>query len=155
MSDEGGLDGMEFVPASDTLDREDFSAVIAERQSQARIDPTSVDQDRARAALAAVASLLGPRQVKTLTQKIEERDAWVSQRDVPPYAVHGEADGEIHGVLRTVLFSIGSRPSHAQRGEVWLAAPRDRAFGDAVFVGSPSSATSRVAAYALDVLVGS
>ena len=46
MSDEGDLDGMEFVAASDALDRQDFGAVVADRQCQARVDPSSVDQDR-------------------------------------------------------------------------------------------------------------
>jgi hypothetical protein len=102
-SDESGLDRMKFVPASDALDREDVGTVTAERQCQARIDPSSVDQDRTRAALATVASLLGSRQVEALTQEIEEGDARVSQRDIPRYAVHSEADGEIHAELRSVL----------------------------------------------------
>jgi hypothetical protein len=105
MGDESGLDGMELVAASDALDREDVGAVVADRQSQARIDPSSVDQDRARTALAAVASLLSSRQIETFTQEIEEGDPWVSQLDVSPYTVHGEADGEIHAVLRSVLLS--------------------------------------------------
>jgi hypothetical protein len=78
VSDESGLDGMEFVAASDAFDREDFGAVTAERQSQTRIDPSSVDQDRTCAALAAVASLLGSRQVEMLTEQIEEGYARVS-----------------------------------------------------------------------------
>src|SRR5258708_3663435 len=118
MGDESGLDGMEFAAARDTLDRENVGAVVADRQCQARIDPSSVDQDRARAALAAVASLLGSRQIETLTQEIEESDPWVSQLDVPPYTVHGEADGEIHAVLRSVLSSnwIAAVARAAQRG---------------------------------------
>src|SRR5260221_3077706 len=119
MGDEGGLDGMKLVAASDAFDREDSGAVVADRQGQARIDPPSVDQDRTRAALAAVASLLRARQVETLTQQIEKRDAWVFQLDVLPYTVHGEADGEVHAVLRSVLSSIGSQPSHEPRNKDW------------------------------------
>jgi hypothetical protein len=78
MSDESGLDGMELVAASEALDRQDFRAVVADRQSQARIDPSSVDQNCACAALAAVASLFGSRQVEPLTQQIEEGYARVS-----------------------------------------------------------------------------
>src|SRR5260221_201471 len=111
----------------DTLDRENVGSVVAECQCQARIDPSSVDQDRARAALAAVASLLGSRQIETLTQEIEESDPWVSQLDVPPYTVHGEADGEIHAVLRSVLLSnwIAAVTQTTQRGLAAEAAPLD------------------------------
>ena len=77
MSDESGLHRMKLVAARDALDRQDIGAVVADRQSQARIDPSAVDQDRAGAALAAVASLLGSGQVQTLAQEIEQRDAGV------------------------------------------------------------------------------
>jgi hypothetical protein len=40
-----------------------------------------------------------------LSQKIEEGDARVFQRDFPPYTIYGEADGDIHAVLRTVVLS--------------------------------------------------
>src|SRR5258705_7273711 len=69
---------------------------MADRKGQARIDPPSVDQDRAGAALAAVASFLGTRQIEPLAQQIEQRHAGVVQFDVPPHTVNGEADGEIH-----------------------------------------------------------
>jgi hypothetical protein len=105
MRDEGGLDRMQLVPARDAFDRDDVGAVVAERQSHARIDPSAVDQDRAGAALAAIASLLGSGEMETLTQEIEQRDARVSQFDVPSYPVNGEADGEVHAVLRSMLWS--------------------------------------------------
>ena len=105
MRDESGLDRMQLVAASDALDGEDVGAVVADRQRQARIDPPTVDQDRTGAALAAVASLLGAGQVETLAQQVEQRDARVSQLDVPPHTVDGEADGEVHAVLRSMLWS--------------------------------------------------
>src|SRR5258706_6063890 len=105
MRDEGGLDRMQLVPARDAFNREHIGAVVAERQRQARIDPSTVDQDRARAALAAVTSLLGTCQVEMLAQEIEQRNARVSQLDVPPPPVNGEADAEVHAVLRSMLCS--------------------------------------------------
>jgi hypothetical protein len=43
--------------------------------------------------------------METLTQEIEQRDARVSQLDVPSHPVNGEADGEVHAVLRSMLWS--------------------------------------------------
>ena len=75
MGDEGGLHRMQFVAARDAFDGEDVGAVMADRQSQAGIDPPAVDQHRAGAALAAVAALLGAGQMQALAQQIEQRDA--------------------------------------------------------------------------------
>ena len=83
MRDERRLHRMQLVAARDALDREDVGAVVADRQRQARIDPSAVDQDRARAALAAVAALLGSGQVEPLAQEIEQRDARVVQARCP------------------------------------------------------------------------
>jgi hypothetical protein len=55
--------------------------------------------------LAAVASLLGSGEMETLAQEIEQRDARVFQLDVPSHPVNGEADGEVHAVLRSMLWS--------------------------------------------------
>src|SRR5258708_38834676 len=110
---------MKRVVASGSFEWGDVGVVGVDRQCQARIDRSSVDQDRTRAALAAVASLLGSRQIETLAQEIEKRDAWVFQLDVLPYTVHGEADGEVHAVLRSVLSSIGLQPSHEPRNKDW------------------------------------
>jgi hypothetical protein len=52
--------------------------------------------------LAAVASLLGTRELQALAKQIEQRDARVGEVDVPPYAVDGKADGEVHAGLRTM-----------------------------------------------------
>ena len=61
----------------------DVGAVVADRERQARIDPPAVDQDRAGAALAAVAALLGAGQVQPLAQEIEQRDARVVEARGP------------------------------------------------------------------------
>src|ERR1700730_9435894 len=60
MCDEGGLDGMQRVSLGQALDRQDMRAVVTDRESKARIDSPPVDEDRAGAALPAVAALLGP-----------------------------------------------------------------------------------------------
>jgi hypothetical protein len=54
-------------------------AVTTECESEARIDPSSVDQHRARAALSAVAALLGAGQIKSFAQEIKQRDPWIVQ----------------------------------------------------------------------------
>ena len=77
MGDEGLLHRMKPIALRHAFDRQDVGAVVADRQRQARIDPPSVDDDRAGAALAAVAALLGSGQVQALAQKIEQRDARV------------------------------------------------------------------------------
>ena len=68
MRDERSLHRVQLVAAGDALDGEHIGAVMADRQGQARIDPPSVDQDRACAALAAVASFLGTGQIEPLAQ---------------------------------------------------------------------------------------
>src|SRR5882672_9843116 len=93
---------------------------MADRQGHARIDPPSVDQDRAGAAMAAVASFLGTRQVEPLTQQIEQCHAGVVQFDVPPHTVNGEADGEIH---------VSSNQCYDQN---WIGADRSAALSKSV-----------------------
>jgi hypothetical protein len=46
---------------------------MADRQGEARIDSQAIDQNRAGAALAAIASLFGSGQIQLLTQEIERR----------------------------------------------------------------------------------
>ena len=59
MCDERRLHRMQHVALRHALDRVDMRAVTTERESEARIDPSAVDQHRTRAALPTVATLLG------------------------------------------------------------------------------------------------
>src|SRR5262249_3551857 len=99
--DERGLHGMQRLTARDAFDRHDLGAVVAQRQREAGIDPPSVDQDGAGAALAAIAALLGAGEMQALAQEIEQRDARIFERHVAPYTVDSEADGESHARLRS------------------------------------------------------
>ena len=90
MGDERGLHRMQASPVRHAFDREDVGAVVADRERQARIDPASVDEDGAGAALPAVAALLGAGQMKAFAQQVEQRDPGVVERDRPLHAVHGE-----------------------------------------------------------------
>jgi hypothetical protein len=73
--DEGLLDGVQFVAAREPFDGGDGFPLSRGRQRQARQHATVLDVDRARAALAVVASLLGPCQMKVLANGIEERNS--------------------------------------------------------------------------------
>jgi hypothetical protein len=64
--------------------------------------------------LAAVTSLFGTRQVQALAQKVEQRDAGVFDLNVPSHAINGEADGEVHAVLRSMLWSNRVEPFRIQ-----------------------------------------
>jgi hypothetical protein len=82
---------MKPAALSQTFDREDFGAVVADRKRKARIDPPSVDDDGAGATLAAIAALLGSRQFKAFAKKVQERDTRVIQLDRSRDAVHSES----------------------------------------------------------------
>ena len=61
---------------------------------------------------------LVPVRSQTLAQQIEQRDARVFKLDVPPHTVNGEADGEVHAGLRSVLWSNGIADTGTRRGHV-------------------------------------
>ena len=88
MRDEGRLHRMKRVALRRTLDGADHGTVMADREREAGIDPTSIDQDGAGAALPAIAALLGSGQMELLAQKIEQRDARILQGDLAYHAVH-------------------------------------------------------------------
>ena len=61
---------------------------MTDRKREARIDPSSVDDDRASAALAAVTALLGSRQFQAFAEQVQEGDTGVIELDRSPDAVH-------------------------------------------------------------------
>ena len=91
MGDKRLLHRMQPIAPRHAFDREDIGAVVTDRQRKARIDPPSVDDDGAGAALAAVAALLGSGQIKALAKKIEQRDARVIELDRSLDAVHSQS----------------------------------------------------------------
>src|SRR3954464_11831332 len=62
MVDEGGLHGMEVVAVGQALDRRDLVAVMHQGEAETAVDPLSIDDNRARAALSLIASLFCPGQ---------------------------------------------------------------------------------------------
>ncbi len=77
MGKKGLLHRMKPVALRHAFDCQHVSAVVTDRKRKARIDPPSIDNDRAGAALAAVAALLGSGQIQAFAKKIEERDTRV------------------------------------------------------------------------------
>jgi hypothetical protein len=94
----GLLHRMKSITPCHAFDRADVRAVVADRKRKARIDPSSVDDDRAGAALAAVAALLGSRQMEAFAKKIQERYTRVIELDRSRDAVHSESGWEAHVV---------------------------------------------------------
>ena len=62
---------------------------------------------------------LVPVRCKALAQEVEQRDARVVEFDVPSHAVDGEADGEIHARLRSMLTSNRHRGLPAVDRRAW------------------------------------
>ena len=81
VGEKGLLHRMKPIALRHAFDRQDVGAVVTDRKRKARIDPSSVDDDRAGAALAAVAALLGSGQMQAFAKKIEEGDTRVIQLD--------------------------------------------------------------------------
>ena len=77
MLDESGLDGVEFVAVGETFDGGDLVAVVAEGEGEAGVDAAAVDQDRARAALAVVATLLCAGELEAFAQGVEQGGAGI------------------------------------------------------------------------------
>ena len=73
MVDEGLLHGMQIaVRAGQALDRGDLAALGRHREREAGEGASPVDMDRAGAALALVAALLGPGEADVLAQRVEQ-----------------------------------------------------------------------------------
>jgi hypothetical protein len=74
MCDERFLHRVQLLAVRHTFDREDVSAVVADRECEAGIDPASIDDDCAGTALAAVAALLCS--LSNPNVREEGREAW-------------------------------------------------------------------------------
>jgi hypothetical protein len=84
---------MEIVRAAQAFDRQDVIILMHHCKRQARIDPSPVHQNGARAALAMVAPFLGAGQAKMLAQQIEQGCPDIG------LGLEGLAvDSEVHGV---------------------------------------------------------
>jgi len=99
MGNESFLHRMQPIALRYALDREDLSAVVTDRKRKARIDPSSVDDDRTGATLPAVTAFLGSRQMKAFAKNIEEGDTWVIKFDGPSDTVYGKCRRKAHAVL--------------------------------------------------------
>src|SRR3978361_245043 len=71
--DEGRLHRAQLVGRSEPLDRRDTVAVMHDRECQAGVDPSPVDDDGAGAALAVIAALLRTSKMQMFAQCIEQR----------------------------------------------------------------------------------
>ena len=97
MLDEGRLQRVQLSPSlAEPLDRGDLRAVVGDREREAAVGAPPVDQDRARAALAVVAALLGAGEAEVLAQEVEQRGAGVDREPVLG-AVDPERDLGVHG----------------------------------------------------------
>ena len=89
------LQRMQFA-VSKALDGRDLAAVLHHGEREARIDAPPVEQHRAGAALAVVATLLGSGQVEMVAQGIEQRGP---RRDfeLPLHAIDDQANAQLAG----------------------------------------------------------
>ncbi len=73
MGQECFLHRMKSITLRYAFDRQDISAIVTDRKRQARIDPSSVENDRTGTALPAVAALFGSSQFQAFAQKLHKR----------------------------------------------------------------------------------
>ena len=99
--DERGLDGMQGIAGSQTLDGCDLFVLMHDGERQAGIDPHAVHMNRARTALSVITSLFGTRQMKVLPKSIEKRDPGFD-RQLMALAVDLQSDFRV----RVHLFSV-------------------------------------------------
>jgi hypothetical protein len=69
--DEGLLQWMQGPVGGEPLDSCDMSAVLHDRESKTGVDPPTLDQDRACAALPVIAALLCSGQTETIAERIQ------------------------------------------------------------------------------------
>ena len=89
--DERGLHGMHLVGRAETFDGRDAVAFVHHREREAGVDAASVDDHRAGATLAVIATFLGAGEVQVVAQRVEQRGARVELERVR-FAVHLERE---------------------------------------------------------------
>jgi hypothetical protein len=82
---------MQPVAVCEPFDRGDLGAVLGDREHKAAVHPPAVQQDRAGAALALIASLLRAGPAQPLPQNVEQSAA-VVHNETLGLLVHGEGD---------------------------------------------------------------
>ena len=95
MRNEGLLDRVEIIALCQSLDRGDLCSLVTDREGKAGIDPPSVDQNRAGPTLAAIAPLLGSRQIEALPKEVEKGDPWIIEQCAPLDSVHDQLDQKL------------------------------------------------------------
>ena len=80
MLHERGLHRVQIAGLAEAFDRRDLVLFMHRGKRQAGVHAAAVDVDRARAALAMIAALLGAGQIRALAQGIEQRRARVHRR---------------------------------------------------------------------------
>jgi hypothetical protein len=76
---ECGLHRMQDLGTPQSFNRRYSIAFVHDRKREARIDAPAIYKNRARTALAMIASLLGPGQMDVLAQRIQERSSCIDQ----------------------------------------------------------------------------
>ena len=95
MLDERRLHRVEFVALGETLDGRDLLAVVREREREAGVDPAAVDEHRATAALAVVATLFCTGHLEAFAQGVEQGHARI---DLELFIFAVDAQGERDGL---------------------------------------------------------
>src|SRR6266480_1824706 len=69
--DKSGLHWMQLLAVGQSFDRRDFIALVHDRECKTRVHAAAIDQNRARAALAVIASFFRASQMQPLAQGVE------------------------------------------------------------------------------------
>ena len=111
MVDERALHGVQLLAARQTLDGDHLAPVGRRGQHQAPVHPAAVEQDRAGAAFAVVAALLGAGQIEVLAQQIQQRHTRIDAIELVVDAVDAQAKVDVLGEHAPKAATSGLRPS--------------------------------------------
>ena len=82
---------MQVGRVTQTLDRDDLVAFMHDREREAAIDTSPVDEKRASPALAVIAALFCAGEFQLLAKRVQKGGAQI-KREVPDLAVDGQCD---------------------------------------------------------------